>query len=63
MSDGSTGMGKTRVTIKTHNKQAYIAMMRDMFAKKNGVFSFVVRCDSGRIVDYVNMENVKINNK
>jgi len=56
-------MGKTRVTIKTHNKQAYIAMMRDMFAKKNGVFSFVVRCDSGRIVDYVNMENVKINNK
>jgi hypothetical protein len=56
MSNGT----KTRITIKAHNKLAYMSMMRDMLAKKNGIYSFVLRCDSGRIVDYVFMENTKI---
>ena len=56
-------MPKTRITIKSHNKKPYMAMMRDIMAQKNGIYSFVIRCDStkmpGAIVDYVHMENVK----
>ena len=53
-------MNKTRVEIKAHNKLAYMAMMRDILAKKNGIYSFVLRCDSGRIVDYVCMDSIKL---
>jgi len=53
-------MNKTRIEIKAHNKQAYMAMMRDILSKRNGIYSFVLRCDSGRIVDYVHLQNIKI---
>jgi hypothetical protein len=44
-------------TISEHNAQVYMDMARDMFDKKNGIFSFIVRVDGKHIVDYVQLDN------
>lgn len=31
---------------------------RDMFDKKNGLFSFIIRVDGKKIVDYVQLESI-----
>jgi len=51
--------GTKIVDIKPHNKKVYIDIIRDVLIKKNGLFSFVLRCHNGLIRDYVLMETVK----
>jgi len=50
---------KTVLPIKEHNIKPFLDIAKDIDVKKNGLFSFVLRCDKGKIVDYVNIENVK----
>lgn len=43
--------------ISQHNAQVYMDMARDMFDKKSGLFSFILRIDGKHIVDYVQLES------
>ena len=49
-------MTKPIITIKAHNKAVYMEMVKDIATQKNGIYSFILRCDSskmpGAIVDY-----------
>jgi hypothetical protein len=49
--------------LKPHHKDVYIALVRDMEKKKNGLFSFIMRMEGGYIVDYVVMENIAPHDK
>jgi hypothetical protein len=40
-----------------HNLQVYMDIARDIFDKKEGVFTFIVRIDGKKIVDYVQMQS------
>lgn len=44
--------------VTPHNLKAYLDIAKDMDVKKNGLFSFVLRCDNSDIVDYAVIENV-----
>jgi hypothetical protein len=50
---------KPILSIKTCNKQPYMDIMKDIMVKKNGLFSFTLKCDSSKITDYAVTENVK----
>lgn len=45
------------LTIREHNKQAHIDIQNDVENKKNGLFTFVLKVNSGNIVDYLVLEN------
>lgn len=42
--------------IRPHNQQAHIDIENDLQAKKNGLFTFIIRVNGGNIVDYILME-------
>lgn len=44
--------------LSEHNAKCYMDIARDIFDQKTGVFTFVVRIDGKKIVDYVQMENI-----
>lgn len=50
---------KDKITIRPHNKRAYMDLIREVLKKRNGLLSFVLRVSSGNIVDMVIMENKK----
>jgi hypothetical protein len=41
-----------------HNAMVYLDIARDIFQKKEGVFTFIIRIDGKKIVDYVQMETI-----
>jgi len=51
-------MAKLKDKVSEHNAQVYMDIASDMFASKQGVFSFIVRVDGKKIVDYVLMETM-----
>lgn len=44
--------------ISEHNAKCYMDIVKDMFSQKRGVFTFILRVDGKKIVDYVLMESV-----
>jgi hypothetical protein len=44
--------------VSEHNAKCYMDIARDIFDKKEGVFTFIVRVDGKKIVDYVQMESI-----
>jgi hypothetical protein len=42
--------------ISEHNLTVYQDMARDMLAKKDGMFSFIIKIDGKHIIDYVQLE-------
>lgn len=44
--------------ISEHNAMAYMDIAKDMYNKGEGVFTFIVRIDGKKIVDYVMMESI-----
>lgn len=44
--------------ISEHNAKAYMDIARDMFVQKKGIFTFIVRIDGKKIVDYVQLESM-----
>jgi len=44
--------------LSVHNAQVYMDIARDIFAQKQGVFTFIVKVDGKKIIDYVQMENI-----
>lgn len=48
-----------QIVIDAHNKKAHLDIARDMLLKGNGLFSFTLRVNGGKIVDYVYMEGKK----
>ena len=49
----------TNLRIRQANLQFHRDITEDMFKKKNGLFSFVLRVHDGDIKDYVIMESKK----
>lgn len=49
---------KLKGKITQHNAQVYMDIANDMFGEKQGVFTFVIRVDTKKIVDYVRMETL-----
>lgn len=43
--------------LSEHNAKCYMDIARDILDQKQGVFTFVIRIDGKKIVDYVQMEN------
>ena len=46
------------LSISKHNQQAHTDIEKDIENKKNGLFTFILRVNSGKIVDYNLMEYV-----
>lgn len=46
----------TEIKIIPHNMKPHLDIARDMLKKKTGLFSFVLRINAGKIVDYVKQE-------
>ncbi len=44
--------------IRPHNVKAYLDIAKDIDVRKNGLFSFVLKCDRSDIIDYSVIENV-----
>jgi hypothetical protein len=44
-------------SISQHNANVYFDIAKDMLAKKDGLFSFIIRVDGKHIVDYVQLES------
>jgi len=44
------------LSIRDHNKQAHLDIEKDIKAKGNGLFTFILRVNNGNIVDYNLME-------
>ena len=44
--------------ISEHNIKAYMDIANDMFVQKTGIFTFIVRIDGKKIVDYVSLESI-----
>jgi hypothetical protein len=44
--------------ISEHNKQVYIEFFKDIQARGNGLFSFVIQMSAGEIVSYVIVDNI-----
>jgi hypothetical protein len=42
-----------------HNAKVYMDVATDIFKKKEGVFSFIIRIDGKKIVDYVQLETTE----
>lgn len=49
---------KIKDKISEHNAKAYMDIAKDMFTQKQGLFTFIIRVDGKKIVDYVLMESV-----
>lgn len=49
---------KTKLDLDEHNAGVYMDIAQDMFDKKKGTFTFVVRINAKKIVDYVKLETV-----
>jgi len=47
---------KHDLTIRRHNIQAHLDIEKDIQARKDGLFTFILRVNGGNIVDYVIME-------
>lgn len=45
--------------IRTHNRQVHMDIEREMKHKNNGLFTFVLRVNSGNIVDLVTLETIQ----
>lgn len=50
-------MAGIKDNISIHNSQVYMDMAKDMLNKKDGLYSFVLRIDGKKIVDYVQLES------
>lgn len=46
-----------KIDVRPHNVRPYLDLAKDMDVKKNGLFTFVLRCDSSDIVDYSVIED------
>ncbi len=44
--------------VEPHNGGVYMDIGKDMLAQKSGVFTFIIRVDGKKIVDYVQMETI-----
>lgn len=44
--------------ISEHNAKPYMDIARDMYTQQKGLFTFVVRIDGKKIVDYVQLESI-----
>lgn len=44
--------------ISEHNAKAYMDIAKDMFTQNRGIFTFIVRIDGKKIVDYVQYESM-----
>jgi len=51
-------MADLKDKVSEHNAKCYMDIARDIFTKKEGVFTFIVRVDGKKIVDYVQMESI-----
>lgn len=50
-------MANIKDDISVHNAQSYMDVANDMFFHKTGVFTFTLRVDGKKIVDYVPYES------
>jgi len=51
-------MNAKDIKIIPHNMRPHMDIARDMLKKKSGLFSFVLRINAGKIVDYVRQETI-----
>lgn len=51
-------MANIKDKISEHNARAYMDIAEDMLKQKKGLFTFIVRIDGKKIVDYVLMESI-----
>ena len=54
---------KYELDIPEANRQAHIDIEKDIMARKNGLFTFVLRVHDGKITDYSLMETVDAKTK
>lgn len=50
-------MADIKDNISQHDAAVFMDMAKDMLNKKNGLYSFVIRVDGGKICDYVQLES------
>jgi len=50
-------MADIKDKISEHNAAVYMDMAKDMLDKKDGLYSFVLRVDGKKVVDYVQLES------
>jgi len=55
---GKGGFIKYQINIKPHNVEPHLDIEKDIQARKNGLFTFTLRINSGNIVDYNLIEYV-----
>jgi|TARA_Y100000310_G_scaffold314835_1_gene364620 hypothetical protein len=51
------------LSIPKENRQAHIDIESDIRKRKNGLFTFIIRVDEGKITDYTLMEYVDAKSK
>jgi hypothetical protein len=51
-------MAGIKDNISEHNAKCYMDIAKDMYVQKKGVFTFIVRIDGKKIVDYVQLESI-----
>lgn len=56
-------MADLKDKLSEHNVKAYMDIARDIFDQKQGVFTFIVKVDGKKIIDYVQMENIQYGRK
>ena len=56
-------MANIKDNISRHNLKAYMDIATDMFAQKKGIFTFIVRIDGKKVVDYVQLELINYGNR
>jgi hypothetical protein len=51
-------MADIKDEISIHNAKCYMDIARDMYTQQKGIFTFIVRIDGKKIVDYVLLESM-----